>query len=75
MISTNFKKQILTVFSSSLQIQSSDTEFCLQLCAQFSVPLQLSSAADIITYLAALPEEKTDGIDSTVLCEMHFNEN
>ncbi|XP_052775291.1 HEAT repeat-containing protein 1-like [Mya arenaria] len=39
---------------------SSDTDFCLLLCADFSSTVQLSSAKHMLEYILKLPDEKED---------------
>ncbi|XP_053394592.1 HEAT repeat-containing protein 1-like isoform X2 [Mercenaria mercenaria] len=45
---------------------SSDTEFCLTMCAEFTSAVQLSSAREMMEYLLKLPDDKDDDAAKTV---------
>lgn len=48
-------------FQAGSNLPSTDTEFCLLLCGDFSSAVQLSSAREMLEYILKLPDDKDDG--------------
>lgn len=48
-------------FQAGSSVPSTDTEFCLLLCGDFSSAVQLSSAREMLSYVLKLPDDKDDG--------------